>query len=340
MDDYTESRLEDFIQKSGRDVTVEQVEPAFKDKLELVEERAMEDLDDQQKVDYAVSMLSSEDIRNRRVGLSGTETELKILAVGHRGVFPNWGKQDVDTVFAHAVVHGPLPDENGDPGEPRAAKAVLFNKETNMDLLEVQSKFHAGNTIRAAYDVEQAWDLNGFYRAYSTEDTDLVEEEFDDLPSSRDEKNEMLRKMFPDVALDDLAEDGEGLSSYDAESGYTNDWGADIQRFTGTVTDYYIPDDRSWGVMTLMDDSVTEEDLEGTDVIGDEQNIPGLSIYAQPDYHMNYGNGSILDVYGVIETNNDGQIVMRAAGVVPVIPIDMDDDDSADEGVDATESQI
>jgi len=336
MDDYTESALTEFA--SDHDATVEEVKPAFEDKLEEVESKAMEALDDQQKVDYAISMLSAEDLRSRRIGNSGEPMELKILAIGHRGVFPDWGKQDIDTVMTHAIIHGPL----GEDGTEKAAKAILFNKKTDLDLLDVQNKYHALNELKATYEVEEAWDLGeqGFYRCYSTEETELAETDLDDLPSGRDDKNSLLRRMFDDVPLSDLGTDGTGLSAYDADSGYTLDWGADIKRFTGTVQDYYVADDNSFGRYTLMDDSVTEDDIEDTAIVSDQQNVPGLTVFAQPDYHIKYGNQSVLDGYGTIEVTDDGEIIMRAAGVVPIIPMDLDDGEQADDSVQATESSI
>lgn len=347
MDDYAKSRIEDkFLSGLDSDASPADVQDAFEAKMEEVEQKSMEDLDHRQQVDYAVSMMSADDLRSRRVGGSGEPMDLKVLSVGHRGVFPDWGKENVDTVMSHAIIRGPF----GEGGELKASKAILFNRQSEMDLLDVQQKYHALNTMEAHYEVEGAWDLDGFMRCYSTDETVLTESALDDLPSSRDDKNEMLRQMFPDVELANLAQSGAGMSSFDPDSGYTRDWGADIKRFTGTVADYYVADDRSWGRYTLMDDSVVPEDIEdhevalpdGTDapIVGDNQNVPGLTVYCQPDYHMNYGQNSVLDCYGVVETNNNDQIVMRAAGVVPIIPTEMDDGESADENVTSTESQL
>lgn len=347
MDDYTESKLTDFIDRTGRDMTVEEAKPAFDEKYEEVEEKLMEDASHEQKVDYAISMLSGEDLRSKRVGGSGEVMELKILSIGHRGVWEDHPTTEQDTVTAHAIIHGPL---NGKDEEHKAAKAVVMLTADNVDLLEAQQKFHALNELKGTFEVEEAWDLDGFYRAYSTDETELVEENLDDLPSDRDSKNQLLRRMFDDVELANLAQDGEGLSSYDGDTGYTHDWGADIKRFTGSIVDYFISDDREFGVYTLMDDSVAPEDVEDASVmtadgteahlVGDSGNVPGLTVYAQPDYHMNYGNQSIVDVYGVIEVGQDGQLAMRAAGVVPIVPTEMDDGDDADEGVKAKETSI
>jgi len=255
----------------------------------------MEDADPEEKVDWAMRMLSAEDLHDKRVGNSGEPMDLQILSIGHRGVFPDWGQTDTDTVMAHAVIRGPL----GAGGQEKTAKAILFNKKSNMDVLNVQNKFHALNELEATYEVEEAWDAgNGFYRGYSTDHTELVETDIPELPDSRDDKNDLLRRLFEDVPLAELAQSKRHLTAFDPESGFTVDWGVDIKRFRGTVVDYYIPDDRSFGVYTLMDDSVTAEDIEGTNVVDDGSQVPGFTVWAHPDYHMEYGTQSVLDCYG------------------------------------------
>lgn len=338
MDDYEKRALEDFIERTGQDISPSEAEPALREKIEKIEENAMEEMDDERKVDTAIAMMSGEDLREKRVGSSGEPMELDILSIGHRGVWNDWGSDDVDTVMSHAIIHGPL----GEGGQEKAAKAILFNGKDEMDLMDVQDKFHALNELSATYEVEEAWNVDGIYRCYATDQTELTETDIPDLPDGRDAKNDLLRRMFPDVELADLAEGMQGLSSFDPESGYTNDFGADIKRFRGTVVDYYIPDDRRFGLYTLMDDSVVPEDIEDTRIVddgGNSNSVPGLTVWAEPDYHIRYGNQSVLDVYGVISTNNDGQVTMDAAGVVPIVPMEMDDE-SESEAVDATETSI
>ena len=339
MDEYTERKLEGFIDGMGLEASVDDVYPQFQEKLEVVEQKVMEDAEDRQKVDYAVAMLQSDDIRADRTGTSGEQMPLDILSIGHRGVWEDHPATDTDTVTAHGIIHGHLdgPDE-----DPRASPAVIMLERPEVDLLEAQSKFSPLNELHGTFEVEEAWDLKGFHRVYSTEDTTLEERDIPDLPSGRDDKNEMLRQMFPDVELSSLAEDGEGLSAFDPDSGFTHDWGADIKRFTGTIVDYYVKDDRSWGAYTVMDDSVLPEDIDANDmIVGDSQQTPGLTVHCEPDYHMQYGNNSIVDVYGVVEKESDtGQITIRAAGIVPIVPMEMDDGDAADDGVQATESSL
>jgi hypothetical protein len=344
MDDHTRRNLEEAIDRIGDDeMTPEDLKPALDEKLELVEERLTEDRSKEDKVDIAAGMLSGEAIRDARTGLNGDPTDLKILAIGHRGVFEDWGQDDpVDTVMSHAIIRGPI----GEDGKVRSAKAILFNKKSHLDLLEVQQKFSPMNELQANYEVESAWsDLSdqGFFRAYSHDDTKLVETDIDDLPDTRDEKNEMLRSAFPDVELAELGRDGsyKGFSSFDAETdaNYTDDWGADIKRFEGKIVDYYIKDDRTYGRYTVSDESMVAEEVEGSRLMDSQDNVPGLTVHCQPDYHMNQGRMARVDVYGVIQLD-DGKPEMNAVGVVPIMEMPLDEDDQADSDVEATETSL
>lgn len=326
---------------------MEWAEEQFEQKYAKVEERLVEDLPDEEKADLAVGMIQSAMTRDERIGGGGEETELKILAVGasRRGIVENWGRNNATVTYTYGIVRGPI----GENDKMGTGKAVFINMDDHLDLHEVREKFHARNTLEATYEVSESNDLNGIYRCFSCDATELVETDFDDLPSDPDEKNDMLRQIFPDVPL---AEVHENLSKFDPNSdgNWPYEFGADIKRFRGRVVDYYINDERSWGRYTLMDDSVTEDDIEPGEVTlptgdaghitGEQQNIPGFTVHCDPTLHMNYGRDSVLDVYGVIEADQDGQVVMSAVGVVPIVPMGMDEDEAADEGVQAKESQI
>lgn len=334
-DDYKRAKAKELAE--GTEASVDDAVKALEEQISVVEERAAESLDDRTMVDYASSMITAGEIADSRTGGDGETMEVDVLSIGARGTWDGHPATDKNTLEAHAIINGPI----GPGGEEQAAKAILLLTEDHVDLGEAQSKLHELNELHMTLEVEEAWNLDGFYRCYSTEETYLTETEIDALPSGRDEKNELLRQMFPDVELAGLAENGNGLSARDPESGYTYDWGADLKRFRGTVVNHYINDNRTWGVYTLMDDSVTPDDIDDhPDLIGDNQQVPGLSVHCEPDFHMNYGTKSVVDVYGVIEVEDSGQIIMRAAGVVPIVPTAMDDGEQADEGVSGTTEAI
>ena len=329
-----ETKLAELVEGTSR--TLDWAKAEFEDALEQVEQRSMEELDEDTKAEFALGIVESDRIFKDRVGRRGDEMEIEILAIGQAGRIENWGQDDETVVYSYGFIYGPL----GSDGDYKAAKAVMINiAERGMDLDDVQQKYHALNTMKAVYSVDKSSDLDNVFQCWATESTELVETELDNLPATREEKLEILRAAIPEAKLATLRED---MSKYDPDSGYTYDFGADLRRIQGKIVDYYYPDDRSWGRYTIMDDSVTEDDLEEMDEIFDSEdsNIPGLTVWADPNYHMEYGRSSRCDFYGTVEEGSNGNLVMNLVGVVPIIPMPMDDEESADENANAKESSI
>lgn len=332
VSDQVQERLTQMVDGTGRslDWALEQ----YEENLEQIEDRAMESLTDDQKREFALGMIEDDQLFKDRVGGSGEEMELEILAIGQGGEMNEWGQDDDDVVYSYGFIFGPL----GDDGQEKAAKAVFVNKKSDdVDLREIQRMFHAGNTMKGVYEVSESRDLDNVYRCFSCGATDPVEQELDSLPTDREDKLEILRQAVPEASLASLHDD---LTAYDPESGYTYDFGADLRRIDARIVDYYIGEDNSWGRYTIMDDSVTEDDVVGTDIVGDEQNVPGLTVWADPQYHMEYGRKSRVEMYGTVEEGTEGNLVMNLVGIIPKVPMPMDDDDQADENVNATESEL
>lgn len=333
VSDQIEDALAEMIEGTSRDL--EWAIGQYEDALDDVEERLLEDVSDDRKREIALGMVDSEKVYRDRVGGSGEEMEIEILAVGQAGRIDDWGEDNDSVVYAYGFIYGPL----GENGKNKAAKAVIVNRASDgLDLSEVQRTFHALNTVKAVYEVNESNDLDGVYRCFSNGATNLDEGELDNLPADRSDKLEILRQAIPEASLATLHDD---LSAYDPETGFTHEFGADLRRIEGMIVDYYIPDDRSWGRYTIMDDSVTEDDIIGTDIVGDDQNIPGLTVWADPDYHMEYGRKTRADFYGTVEEGSNGNIVMNLVGVVPIVPMPMDDEDEqADTNANATETTL
>lgn len=333
MDSEIENSLEDLIDGSPHDM--EWAREEYEEAIEQVEERAMEDLDEEQKQDFALGMVESEAIYQDRLSRQGGEKmELEILAIGQAGIIENWGQENETVVYSYGFVYGPL----GDDGKEKAASAVFINKEeVGQDLHEVKSKFHTLNTMKATYSVSESDDLSGVYECWPVPETELQEQELDSLPADRDEKNEILRQAITEATLATLHED---LTARDPESGFTHSYGADLRRIEGKIVDWYIDEEGGWGRYTIMDDSVTEDDIVGTDIVSDDANIPGLTVWADPDFHMEYGRKSRCDFYGTLEEGDDGNFQMNLVGIVPIMPMPMEEQEQADEDVEATESEI
>lgn len=341
MQQKTEEKLRQKVADSP--ATFEDAKEAFDEALQTVEEKLLEDLSQEEMEARALQFLRASDIEQDRTTY-GESMDLQILTVGARQM--RWsdgdgGKKDV--VIAYGVIHAPgrrLPAEDGGEGPEIGFSVFILDSAKGIDPAEAMQKFSALNTIVGNFSVSRSSDLSTIGSS-DTVDTDVYRceassrttfEEADpaemDLPTDRDAKNKVLRSRIPQATLSDAATDAaKVLSAYDPESGYPHEFGADLRRINATIVDYYIPDDRSWGRMTVLDDTVLEDELQGTPVMEEDAQTPGMTVWADPDYHINYGRKSQVDLYCSISTSDDGQVSARAVGVVPILPMPMDDGD-------------
>lgn len=333
VSDQAEDALEDLIDGTPR--TIDWAKEQYEEALEEVNERLMEDVSDAQRREFALGMVESEKIfRDRTMG-SGEEMELEILSIGQAGRIDDWGDDNDSVVYAYGFIFGPLKEDGG----KKAARAVFVNRKSDgLDLSDIQRMYHAENTMKGVYEVSESNDLDGVYRCFSNGSTNVVEGELDNLPADRDEKLNILRQAVPEASLATLHDN---LSAHDPETGYTHDFGADLRRIEAKVVDYYIPDDKAWGRYTIMDDSVTEDDIVGTDIVGDDQNVPGLTVWADPVHHMEYGRRTRADFFGTVEEGSDGNLNMNLVGIIPIVPMPMEDEEeSADTDANTTKESL
>ena len=334
MDDDIEAKLRDKVAESPK--SLDWAKEEYRKAVETAENDALEELTEDEIREYGLWRVQSELNLSDRIG-GGEEVELEIAAIGHSGLRTNWGPDDKDVVYSHGLIYGPL----GDNGKNKAALAVMINDGTVQDLTDVQEKFYAENTLRATYQVRPAQDLDDHYVCWGFEGTELVEDDLDTLPSDRAQLREGLRRAVPEASLATLEKD---LSRFDPETGYTYDFGADLRRIRGKVEDRFVDKDKKWARYTIMDQSLTEDDVVQTDWFddSDDRNAPGLTVWADANYHMDYGRGTIGEFYGTIEedADRDMAITMNLVGVVPIVPTPVDDGDDDAPEVDATEEAI
>lgn len=331
VSDQAKSELEELVEDTGR--SLDWAIAQYKEAMSEVEERMMEDVSDEVKREYAIGMVESDQLFKDRVGGSGQEMELEVLSIGQAGEIDGWGEDNDDVVYSYGIIFGPL----GENGKMRAGQAVMINKRSSgLDLSSVMRKYHALNTMKAVYEVSESDDLNNVYVCFSCTATELTETtDLDTLPTDREKKLSSLRDAIPEASLATLEDD---LSAYDDETGYTYDFGADLRRIEGKVVDCYDPDDADWGRYTIVDDSVTIDDIKGSDLFDDGDNIPGFTVWGN-SYHMEYGRKTRADFYGAIESDEDGQITMNLAGIVPILPMPMDDGGGENEATKASTTE-
>ena len=354
MNEEIESELKDMI--DGKAASFDDAVEAFNDALTTVEEGLLEDFDQEEKERRALQFIRASEIEADRTTY-GESMDLQVLAIGGRQM--QWsdgdgGKKDV--VLGYGLIHPPgrrLPAEEGDNGPEVGLAVFILDSEKGVDPADAMQSFSALNTITGRFSVSRSNDISSItsegtvetdlYRCEATTKTVLNDADPDemDLPTDRDAKNQVLRSRIPEATLADAATDiATVISSYDPETGYAHEFGGDLRRINASIVDYYKSDDGSWGRYTVMDDSVLEDELEGTAVMGEDQQTPGLTAWADPKYHINYGRKSQVDLYCYIETNDDGQIQANVVGVVPILPMPLEGDDGAQADVNSTESTI
>lgn len=355
MQDDTEAQLRQMVE--GQSATYDDAVEAFEDALTTVEERLMEDLSDEDKERRALQFLKATQIEADRTTY-GESMELNICAIGARQMQwndGNGGKKDM--VLAYGIIHAPgrrLPAEEGDNGPEVGLAVFILDSTKGIDPADAMAKFNTSpSALAGTFSVSRSSDLASITSEGTTE-TDLFRveasskttiEEADpeamDLPSSRDEMNQILRSRIPEATLAGAVNDiSKVISSYDPETGYAHEFGGDLRRINASIVDHYSADDGSWGRYTVIDDTVMEDELEDTALMGENQQTPGLTAWADPQYHINYGRKSQVDLYCYIETTDDGQVQANVVGIVPILPMPLDGGDANEADTNTTTTTI
>lgn len=317
MNEKIETELTEIAE--SRDKDFEAVKAAYEDKLEVVEERLVGEESEEEKQKYALQLLRSESIQKRRT--RGSVEELPILAIGHGGTRP-FG--DGQAVMAYGIIN---------PEDARPGLAVFICKSEDVDLDDIRAKFQTLNTLRGYFTRNESDNFDPasekqVYVCNATEDSYVEEVSPDDapdsspiseLPTDREAKRDLINENFMDEPVQ-LANIHEHLSKTDPESGYTVDFGADVKRMRGQIVDAAVFEDSDSGLVVVLDDSVSPEEL-GDDVVGEQQRVPGLGCWIPPEF-VEYGENSIVDIYGTVSVSDDGQVSMNGCGIVPIISFD------------------
>lgn len=350
MEGQTESELRQKAEEL--DVPYTEVEEAFNEELTTFRENALEDLSDAQLERMALQAMTVADIAEEQTAF-GTPMDLQVLAIGARSMRwkdGNGGKKPV--VLAYGLIHSPnqrLPTRDDGAGPDVGLAVFVLDSAKGVDPSHAMRKFSSRNTVTGRFSVSAAEEPaevgdTAVYRCEATKRTAIedADPEAMDLPTDPDDINQVLRARIPQATLADAATDiANVVSSYDPETGYAHEFGVDLRRIEGAVVDYYIADDSSWGRYTILDDTVMEDELPETNLMDDESRTPGLTAWSDPHHHINYGRKSHCDFYGYLEVTDDGQVQMNVVGVVPIIPMPMDDaDGSGTTDVNAEEEAI
>jgi hypothetical protein len=312
-----ESELQLIAEEQDEDVDA--IRQEYEEQLEEVREKAADIVEDDELEGLAIGQLRSKYIQKDRVGGGGEK--LEILAIGHTGE-QKWSNGDGGkkrVVKSYGIIN----PETGPPGV-----AVFINDETTgVDLGEVMQKFQPLNSMIGWYRRSQSDTLSNTYICNSTDKTRLEIQDVGGIPDSDADRRELLHKLSDGVEIENIP----NQISVTNDSGYPADFGADLKRLVGQVTNRYVNEEKGFGIYKIMDRSVvSREELDGLNVMGENDRVPGLSVWCNPD-EMAYGEDSELEIYGQVRVvnsgANEGQIVMDSYGIIPLIEREVEESD-------------
>lgn len=318
-----ETRLDDFA--DSHEIDYEEAKEQYDEQLEDVQERATDAISDEKIEQMAFTQFRAEFNKGQSVSEGDAET-VDIIALGHGGI-QEWNSGD--TLLAYGIAN---------PEDDPANKAVFIIDGEDAYLEDTKDKFEPFQALEGNFSVTVSSDVSDLYVCNSTSETEVMESEMD---MSEEDRHEWVNEnhVTDRATLDDVA----NHLSMTNDEGYTAEFGGDLKRMQATIVSWYIPDDWSFGVMTLQDESVVDplEELD-EEVIGDDADntrTPGLTAWADPDI-MEYGEYSVCDFYGTLSRDKNGQITFNTFGIRPIMPTELDASDiggsGGDESVDTS----
>ena len=350
-DDEIQDELADIAESYDKDL--DDVQALYDEKLAHMEEVDVVGIEEDDYPRAALSTVQSQLLsESRSGGPQGEAVEIPILAVGNFGVFDSWGKDD-DTVMVGVGIAAP--DDTSSENRPAGPAVFILKESQGLDIGKCRDLWQWGNHLRGWFTVEKlkesfAGRKRTYYVCGSTDRSKVEEADFSgSLPSSNADVQKLLADTyFPETfeletVADNLSMEGEEFGA---------NW-LDLRRFQGQVVDYYRrlpedcePDQNPFGKYVLIDQAgASPEELESNrDLVTDDDvengRTPGLQVFIPPEA-VQYGNGSTVEVYGTLTRNsNTGQITMRAAGVAPMIPYPLDEEDEGGDHDDAEQEAL
>lgn len=288
------------------DVEFDAVRETFKEKYNEVDDKAVGNVDDEQRERLALRATRSAELASSRAPTDGVE----MLTIG--GSVRNWNNGD--TFVGKAFVDL---EPNTDEGRNFLSTVIIDGGDVSLG--EVVDAFgDVGNIVSGEFSVSEAH-TDKFRVLNSSEDTELNVQK----PDDRGPMIEEIRNAVPETTIRDITDDLSQTERTDDGNVYPASFGVDIRRMTVDIYDGYKNPSEGNGTYTVRDDTVFDEDdivespVYDSDEAG-ENATPGLTCWAEPSM-MQYGTGSVVEMFGTVSKNENGIASMNADGIVPIM---------------------
>lgn len=326
-----DEKLEETVAEAEQDL--EWAEKKYEESLNKVKDRTVGEVDEEQLQQHALAMVRSDIIKSDRTGWSGESDveEVEIVAIGRTDEM-QWSTGDA--VVAYGVVNPPN-------GEPRLGVFFCNRDESGAPLGEIKDKFRPLNSLKGWFSYYEPDEMPGVFSLNWEEESKIEEVDFGGQLSDREGRREFVHDHVDHV---DLAEVDKNLSATN-DDGRPSLFGGDMKMISGIVMERFVGEGSNgpFGIYKIMDDSVVDKTDLPEGVIGDQDRVPGLTCWCEPD-SMEFGEDSQLELYGAIEETqegpNKGQITMNVVGIVPIIATEPEEDDSSQSQANVKEEPI
>lgn len=252
--------------------------------------------------------------------MDGSTGEVDIIACGSNGPRP-FG--DTPALFCYGVA---IPEDD----KPGRIVIIVNQEDVSASLDDIAKMFKPYSPVTAQINFREGGKVVGIHEgsnAYIGEigSTDAPFETRDS-DRSQEEREELVKDHVPSAKIANVSEN---FSLQD--NGYTANFGLDFKRIDNAVVlEARISSNAARYV--FQDDSFLEPEELSPDVRGDDNDI-GLAAWAEPNV-ADFGQESIVDVFGTISPSDDGQTTMRVYGAAPaaegsINPVEVPDEDDS-----------
>lgn len=300
MVEVSESTVESLEKVSQEnEIELERVREEFKERYEELESRSEGVSSDD------IEKFALRQVRTWATKFSRTPSEeIQMLTIGGSVRETSNG----DMFFGTALVDE-APGQDGSMTKLGAVR--IFDEELASEIYSAFSE--VGNVVTGEFTVSEG-DLTNHVQVSDTDDTTFEVTQPDDRSALIDE----IREHVPEVSIDSIADNLTATTRSDDGNRYTVS--SDIRRIEADVVDGYKNPGRGFGIYTVRDETVfDEQDVVESDVFNqdeaDENAIPGMTIWTDP-HDMEYGSESVVEFFGTLTKNDDGEVTMNADGMV------------------------
>lgn len=288
------------------DVELEAVQESFREKYDEVEERAGDSVNDEKLEQLALRVTRTSQLTDYTVETDGVE----MLTVG--GSIQEWSNGD--TFVGKALVDL---QPNQDQGRNFISTVIIDGDDVNLS--EVQDAFsEVGNIVSGEFSVSEAHS-DQFRVLNSSEDTEIDVTQPDDRAPMIGE----IRDAVPETDIANITENMSQTERTDDGELRAASFGVDIRRMEVDIFDGYKNPSGGSGAYTVRDESVFDESDIVESAVYDQESAnenatPGMTCWTDPSM-MEYGSGSVVELFGSVSMGRDGVAQMNVDGIVEIV---------------------